>query len=149
MFPERLKQLRKKNGMTQTDLAKTLGVSGGTVAMWETGKRKPQFETLNRLCELFNTDLSFLNGSTDTAAPEMRTEEEIEQLGAWIVEEEYEDVIRKFTLLDEFGQKTVSGVLRTEFARCQEQGTLRSGESVSVSVRVRTALNTSQEMQAE
>ena len=44
MFSERLKKLRKENNMTQTELAKALGVSGGTVAMWETDKRKPSFE---------------------------------------------------------------------------------------------------------
>ena len=41
MFPERLKQLRKEKGLTQVTLAETLGVSKGTVAMWETGKRMP------------------------------------------------------------------------------------------------------------
>ena len=44
MFPERLKDLRKEKGMTQIELATALGVSSGTVAMWETGKRKPSFE---------------------------------------------------------------------------------------------------------
>ena len=43
MFPERLKDLRKEKGMTQIELATALGVSSGTVAMWETGKRKPSF----------------------------------------------------------------------------------------------------------
>ena len=37
MFDERLKSLRKKCGYTQVSLAETLGVSKGTVAMWETG----------------------------------------------------------------------------------------------------------------
>ena len=41
------------------------------------------------------------------------------------------------SLLDDFGQKTIAAVLRMEFARCQEQGTLKSGKSVSVSVKVR------------
>ena len=38
MFPERLKQLRKEKGLMQVTLAKTLGISKGTVAMWETGE---------------------------------------------------------------------------------------------------------------
>ena len=50
MFAERLKQLRKEKGMTQIGLAEELGVSKGTVAMWETGRRRPQFETLADLC---------------------------------------------------------------------------------------------------
>lgn len=53
------------------------------------------------------------------------------------MQKEYEDVMRKHSLLDEFGQKTTAAVLRMEFARCQAQGTLKSGKSVSVSVKVR------------
>lgn len=46
-------------------------------------------------------------------------------------------MIHKHSLLDDFGQKAIAAVLRMEFARCQEQGTLKSGKSVSVSVKVR------------
>ena len=35
MFGTRLKELRKKNGYTQVTLAEKLGVSKGTIAMWE------------------------------------------------------------------------------------------------------------------
>ena len=37
MFGTRLKELRKKNGYTQVTLAEKLGVSKGTIAMWEVG----------------------------------------------------------------------------------------------------------------
>ena len=45
-FQERLKQLRKEHGMTQVQLAEKLGVASGTVAMWETGKRSPNFDMI-------------------------------------------------------------------------------------------------------
>lgn len=141
MFPERLKQLRKEKGMTQIDLAKALGVSNGTVAMWETGKRKPSFEMFDRLTEVFEKRLDYIIGASDDASPLKVGEGEAVVTGNWVVQEEYEDVMRKFSLLDDFGQKTVAGVLRTEFARCQEQGTLKSGKSVSVSVKVREVLD--------
>ena len=38
MFGTRLKEIRKKRGYTQVSLAEALGVSKGTVAMWETKK---------------------------------------------------------------------------------------------------------------
>ncbi len=82
MFPERLKQLRKEKGMPQIELAQSLGVSDGTVAMWETGKRKPQFEMMNKLCNLFDRNFSYLVGNSDIPTPEIRTEENIDQLGA-------------------------------------------------------------------
>lgn len=135
MFPERLKELRKEKGMTQIELAAALGVSSGTVAMWETGKRKPSFEMMERLTDVFDKRLDYILGTSDN--PEKMDDDETAQLGDWAVQEEYEDVMRKYSLLDEFGQKTIAAVLRAEFARCQEQGTLRSGKGVSVSVKVR------------
>ena len=69
MFSERLKKLRKENNMTQTELAKALGVSGGTVAMWETDKRKPSFEMLEKLSEIFDKQLSYIMGTSEYAAP--------------------------------------------------------------------------------
>lgn len=137
MFAERLKQLRKEKGMTQIGLAKTIGVSNGTVAMWETGKRRPSFELLDKLSVVFDRRLDYILGASDDPSTPVLTDGDINVLGNWAVQEEYEDVIRKFTLLDEFGQKAVSAVLRAEFARCQEQSTLKSGRGISISVKIR------------
>lgn len=49
----RIKELRKANGYTQVTLAEALGVSKGTVAMWETGKRAPGYEVINLLSDMF------------------------------------------------------------------------------------------------
>lgn len=137
MFAERLKQLRKEKGMTQIDLAKAIGVSNGTVAMWETGRRKPSFELLDKLSEVFDRRLDYILGASDGPSTPVLTDGDINVLGNWTIQEEYEDVIRKFTLLDEFGQKAVSAVLRAEFARCQEQSTLKSSRDISISVKIR------------
>ena len=53
MFSDKLKKARKMEGMTQVSLAEVLGVSKGTVAMWEIGKREPSFHMLMRLAEIF------------------------------------------------------------------------------------------------
>ena len=137
MFPERLKQLRKEKGLTQVTLAETLGVSKGTVAMWETGKRMPGFDMLARLSELFDKRVDYIIGTSEDHRSATLTEEEVAQLGEWAVEEDYEDMLRKYALLDEYGKSAVDSVLRTEFNRAQEQGTLNSGQSISVSVRSR------------
>ena len=137
MFPERLKDLRKEKGMTQIELATALGVSSGTVAMWETGKRKPSFEMFEKLTQVFDKRIDYILGTSDDPAPAKLNDMEVAQLGNWAMQEEYEDVMRKYSLLDDFGQKPLAAVLCPEFARCQEQGTLKSGKSVSVSVKVR------------
>lgn len=137
MFPERLKQLRKEKGLTQVTLAETLGVSKGTVAMWETGKRMPGFDMLARLSELFDKRVDYIIGTSEDHRSATLTEEEVAQLGEWAVEEDYEDMLRKYALLDDYGKSAVDSVLRTEFNRAQEQGTLNSSMSISVSVRSR------------
>ena len=123
--------------MTQIDLAKALVVSSGTVAMWETGKRKPSFDMFDRLTGIFDKRIDYILGATDDPDPLKPGEGEVQVKGNWIVQEEYEDVLRKFSILDNFGQNAVASVLRAEFARCQEQGTLKSGKSISVSVKIR------------
>ncbi len=135
MFPERLKQLRKEKGLTQVTLAETLGISKGTVAMWETGKRMPGFDMLARLSEFFDRRVDYILGISEDHLSATLTEEEIAQIGEWAVEEEYEDMLRKYALLDEYGKSAVNFVLRIEFNRAQEQGTLNSSQNISVSVR--------------
>ncbi len=134
-FPERLKQLRKEKGLSQVMLAKKLGVSGGTVAMWETGKRKPQFEMFDKLCSFFDRSMDYILGASDDDRSFSLINEEVQQLGDWQVEEQYEDMLRKYTLLDDYGKEAVDAVLRKEFNRAQEQGTLNNSMSITVSVR--------------
>ena len=134
-FPERLKQLRKEKGLSQIMLAEELGVSGGTVAMWETGKRKPQFEMFDKLCTFFDRSMDYILGASDDDRSFALINEEVQQLGDWQVEEQYEDMLRKYTLLDDYGKDAVDAVLRKEFNRAQEQGTLNNSMSISVSVR--------------
>ena len=43
---DRLKDLRKRSEFTQQDLADKLGVTSASISSWESGSRKPDFETL-------------------------------------------------------------------------------------------------------
>ena len=58
-FAENLKNLRKSKGLSQTELAKMLGVDQRTISVWEIGKCEPGFIMLAKLCEIF--DESFDN----------------------------------------------------------------------------------------
>ena len=73
---ERIKQLRKEKGMTQTDLAMTLNVTKGTVSTWETNSRVPGFETLNALSDLFERRLDYIMGRSDDTTPTTQNEED-------------------------------------------------------------------------
>ena len=60
MVAERLKALRAEKQITQVQLAEMLGVSKGTVAMWETGKSVPTMKNMIALSEILNTDVEIL-----------------------------------------------------------------------------------------
>lgn len=58
-----LKELRKQKGMTQVDLSKALQISASAVAMYETGRREPDFETLKKISKFFNVSVDYLLGN--------------------------------------------------------------------------------------
>lgn len=64
-FGDILKELRENCGLTQRELATRLGLGYSTVAMYESGKREPNFETLEKIADYFNTDMNYLYGKTD------------------------------------------------------------------------------------
>ncbi len=53
-FAENLRNLRKSKNMSQTQLAKLLGVDQRTVSVWEKGKCEPGFTVLAKICEIFD-----------------------------------------------------------------------------------------------
>ena len=54
----RIKTMRQSRRMTQADLAKAIDQSPSSITMYETGKRRPDFETLEALADVFNVSLS-------------------------------------------------------------------------------------------
>lgn len=61
-FKDMLKFFRTRDGLSQSELAKKLGVSTSTISMYEVGRREPDFETEEKIADFFNTDLNILRG---------------------------------------------------------------------------------------
>ena len=113
MFADRLKELRKEKNMTQVQLAEILGVSKGTIAMWEIGKREPNFETINQLSDIFDRRIDYILGfSDDTSSPQW-TDDDIDQLGRWEVEDQFREIIMSYLSLDEYGKTAVESLIKT------------------------------------
>lgn len=62
MLSTRLKELRKKNGITQIDFAKAFNISTGTIGNWETGAREPDTQTLLKIANYFGVTVDYLLG---------------------------------------------------------------------------------------
>lgn len=58
----RLKELRKEKGLTQTDLAELVEVTKVTIHNWETGVSSIKSDRLKKLCEIFDVDATYLLG---------------------------------------------------------------------------------------
>jgi len=75
-FSELLKQCRKKQGVSQAELASKLGVTQQAVGKWESGKSSPDPTTVARIAELLNTTADYLLGLyrpvSNVSAPEER-----------------------------------------------------------------------------
>ena len=69
-FSVNLKLLRQARGMTQSELAKELNVSGGLIGYYETGDRRPSYEQLDRIAAFFDVGLDELMGR-DTSKGDM------------------------------------------------------------------------------
>ena len=54
----RIKTMRQSRKMTQADLAKAIDQSQSSITMYETGRREPDFETLEALADVFNVPIS-------------------------------------------------------------------------------------------
>jgi transcriptional regulator with XRE-family HTH domain len=66
--PNRLRTLRKEAGLTQDEVAYAIGVTRSTLAYYESNKRLPTLDILQRLEELFDVPLSKIYPGTGLAA---------------------------------------------------------------------------------
>lgn len=60
MFKDKLKELRKNRGLTQNDVAESVGVKQNSYNSWENGKREPNFSKLRKLAKYFNVSTDYL-----------------------------------------------------------------------------------------
>lgn len=99
-----VKTLRKAHGYTLKQLADLCEVAESTIQRIESGTRKPSFEVMLKLGEVFNCPAS-----------DIFTDKSIEDFSLLDSEKE---LIRKYNALDEHGRSVVYFVLNAEYQRC-------------------------------
>lgn len=62
---ERLRKLRKENGLSQAEMAKKLNVHQTAVSQWEQGRTTPDMQTLIKISQLFSVSTDYLLGETE------------------------------------------------------------------------------------
>lgn len=58
----RLKELRHEKNLSQTDIAKALGVTRQAISLYEKGDREPTLKTWQKLAVFFNVPVHYLLG---------------------------------------------------------------------------------------
>lgn len=66
IFPERIKAIRKKEKLSQMELANKLGITRQSVSYYENGERLPDIQVLSDICSLLNCSPKYLLGFQDT-----------------------------------------------------------------------------------
>ena len=62
-FGEKLRQLRKARGLTQSQLAELLGGSKMMISSYESGTRFPPYPTLVKIASIYNVTTDYLLGA--------------------------------------------------------------------------------------
>lgn len=107
----RIKELRKKRGINQTELAKAVNSSTTVISMIESNKGNPTVEVLNALSEYFDVSTDFILKGKEIEKNQndiSSTEQEIIQL----VRKDSDIKATLLNLLD-FKKKTINRMMMT------------------------------------
>ena len=62
---DRIRYLRDKAGMTQTDLAKKMGISRSAVNSWEMSLSSPSLANIIEMSQIFHVDVDYILSVSD------------------------------------------------------------------------------------
>lgn len=68
LLAQKLREFRKKQGLTQEQLAEAMGVTVGAVSKWESGASTPDVSLILELADFFETSVDVLLGYTQQSA---------------------------------------------------------------------------------
>jgi transcriptional regulator with XRE-family HTH domain len=101
MLEDKLARLRKRNGLTQADMAAYLQISRQAYSTYETGKHEMDMRTLCKLAEYFNVSIDYLFGRYD--------------IKPFLIDDEDErELIEAYRALDARGKGSVRAVIKYE-----------------------------------
>ena len=123
-----VKELRKKKGIQQKELAIEIGVSRPTVSEWESGKKDPSGERLKRLAQYFDVDELVVLGKNvvDLNNPQNLPETEqikkilIEQIGTPPKTDEAKIISRGIDRLPKEKREQALNVLNAMFSQYED-----------------------------
>jgi len=85
-FPERLRQLRQEQDLSQYALADSLNFSRGLLSNYEQGTREPDYDTLIVLASYFDVSTDYLLGITEERTLNKKAKSRVEHITSELVQ---------------------------------------------------------------
>lgn len=109
---ERIKELRKLSGMTQTEFGAKIGVKGNTVTNYELGLRNPSDAVIFSICREFNINENWLRTGEGEMRVKLSRNAEITMWSSKITRSDYDipfaqEFVHMLTKLDVEDWKTL------------------------------------------
>ena len=132
---DRIKQLRKKKGVSQSELAEAIGVKTNTVSTWERGTRKPDVEALNLLSEYFEVSFEYLLGNSDKEDAKL-SQKELDSYDLSAKADEIKESTELLCRLSDKSRKIVEELIASIYRTENRDGEL-CDEALEVEIRVK------------
>jgi repressor LexA len=107
-FNLRIREARKKRGMTQAQLGSAVGCAKNTISSYESGTNEPNMLILSKILRTLNVDANYIFQD--------ELHDEYENNATF---EEMDYLVRPFRLLDDTSKSLVLTVLKIETKRTQ------------------------------
>ena len=134
---DRIKQLRKKKGVSQSQLAEAIGVKNNTVSTWERGTRKPDFDALQLLSNYFEVSFEYLLGSSDKEEARVKPSQgELDSYALSAIADEIKESTELLSRLSDKSRKIVEELIASIYRTEHRDGEL-CGETFEVEIRVK------------
>lgn len=113
----RIKEKREELGITQTELAKIVGVSKGSIGNYESGISAPNEKILFKLFKALKCDANFLYQD------DMKV---FSKENEFNINSNEKTMIKKYRSLDTYGKKMIDAALDIEYQRCESQNSMNA-----------------------
>ena len=127
---ERIKQLRKKHNLSQSDFAKMVGVKSNTVSTWERGTRRPDFNVLCRLSNSFGVPIEYILGET----ADFIGENENDYSNASVLADDVYYMVKKYCRLTDKSQKIIENMVNSIYQMELQNSELKIFDPLKIEV---------------
>lgn len=117
MFSNKFKNARLNKNLKQSELARLLNIKNTTISNWEKGLSKPDFDTIEKLCQILEVDANYF----------CECSFESFQLSL-----EEQALIQKYRMIEKVGQEMINFILNKEVERLPKEEPLMAMPTFSI-----------------